>query len=201
MEWIGENARPFAWDDAFDEPRDPYRILVAELMLTRTNAVAAEAIYERFIAKFPTLASINGSDSEVAKLFEGLGLKKRASRMPELFRQLANEYHGIIPRTYSKLTSLYGIGPYVANAVLCFAFGRAVVPVDVNVIRVITRLFGVCHDDKKRFQVFVNGLLDPYVDPGAFALSLMEMGALVCRVKRPLCEKCPVSDNCAFGSL
>ena len=198
VDWVRENARPFAWDDAFAPPRDPYRILVSELMLTRTNAIAAEVVYRKFIDRFPTLSSINGSDAEVVRIFEGLGLHRRASRMPELFSQLHEL--GEVPQTYRELISLHGVGPYVANAVLCFAFGESVVPVDVNVVRVVSRFFTVDHAGKE-FQSFVNGLLNPSVDPRAFALSLMELGAQVCRVKKPLCRECPISERCSHSLL
>src|SRR3989442_2444599 len=143
LNWFKANKRDFPWRDSFANP-DPFVILFTEIMLQRTKADQVVPVYVEFVKRYPSFEALRSASSdEVASLFSQLGLAWRAKNLVNLIRVLEERYRGEIPQTFSALRELPGIGDYVAKAVLCYAFGQSVVPIDTNVVRVVSRLFGI----------------------------------------------------------
>lgn len=203
LRWFSKNERHFPWRKTFDNP-DPYIILFTEMMLLRTKANQVVPVYNEFVRKYPTFNKLaRASNREISSLFSPLGLKWRAKRIIKLTQYLDQHYNGRVPDDFAELRELPGVGDYVAKAVLCYAFGRREGPVDTNVVRVVTRLFGKPQnpDVARRNKIIaeLTASLVPKGDKNArrFNLALLDLGALVCKPK-PLCDKCPLNSYCEY---
>ncbi|HXV13881.1 MAG TPA: A/G-specific adenine glycosylase [Candidatus Krumholzibacteria bacterium] len=197
LDWYAEAQRDLPWRHA----RDPYRIWVSEVMLQQTQVRTVIPYYERFLARFPDLASLAGAPlDEVLKLWEGLGYYARARNLHAAARAVVAEAGGTVPSQPDRFAELPGVGVYVCAAVMSIAFGRPLAAVDGNVKRVLARTFGV-EDEVDRptgasaIQAIADRLLDRD-DPGGFNQAMMELGALVCRPRDPDCPACPWCDAC-----
>lgn len=194
--WYDDVKRPLPW--RMDQ--EAYKVWLSEIMLQQTQVATVIDYFNRFIAKFPTVHSLASADeSDVFKLWEGLGYYSRARNLLKCARIISQEYAGVFPSTYTELMTLPGIGPYTAGAISSIAFGESVPAVDGNVFRVLSRLF--CMDDpidqtksRLRFQSIASALLTDR--PGDFNQALMELGATVCTPKRVKCKECPLSNLC-----
>jgi A/G-specific adenine glycosylase len=192
VSWFSANGRDFPWR----RERDPFRVLVAEKLLQQTTYGHVLKAYGAFFEKFPdarALAAAEVSDIEAA--IRGLGFQRqRARQLKELACSLVAEHGGAVPRDKGALLRLSGVGEYVASAVLCFAFGMDEPIVDINVRRVVGRLFGWrgLKDNE------IAERLRQMIPPGRgreFNWALIDFSALVCS-RRPKCRKCPLSDLC-----
>lgn len=198
MEWFEENHRNFSWR----KTKDPYKILIAEILLQRTRAENVEAVYTEFLNKYPNVRRLAKTDvEEIAKCIAPLGLKKRALILKNISAILLQEYNGRIPKNEKELMNIKGIGFYIAYAVVCFAYGKKKAVVDCNVSRVINRIFGYKiktspHSDKK-FITFVQSLL-PDSDPKKYNWAILDFSAIVCKPRKPRCDICPLSDICNY---
>ncbi|HTV83662.1 MAG TPA: A/G-specific adenine glycosylase [Acidobacteriaceae bacterium] len=196
LAWFDQCARDLPWRHT----RDPYAVWVSEAMLQQTRAAAVVEYYERFLRKFPHLASLAQADeAEVLAAWSGLGYYRRARALHESARAVMAEYKGQIPRTATELSRLPGIGVYTAAAVASIAFSEPVAAVDGNVERVLTRYLG-CEPVRGaarsgHLRQEAMRLVDPK-RPGDFNQAMMELGATVCLPKGPLCLKCPVHAGC-----
>ena len=203
----GIRSRLLAWFDAghrdmpWRRTKDPYRILLAEYLLQRTRVASGTPYYERFVERFPDLASLAAaSEEDVLRAWEGLGYYRRARYVHAAAKAIVREHGGRIPSDAATLATLPGIGPYTAGAVASIAFGEAVPAVDGNVTRVVSRLFRVEADvttaaGRASIQELAAGLV-PTARPGAFNQALMELGANVCTPRRPACPACPLAGLC-----
>jgi A/G-specific adenine glycosylase len=171
-------------------------------MLQRTKADQVVPVYEEFLRRYPSFDHIaKASDREIVSLFSRLGLRWRARNVVKLIRALRRQHNGVVPRDPDQLRDLPAVGEYVARAVLCYAFGERIPPIDANVVRVISRLFGLSGkaDVARRSRQIseITGSLIPEEMSRDFNLSLLDFGALVCRPK-PLCHMCPLSRHCSY---
>lgn len=195
--WFLEKRRPFPWREAISA----YGVLVSEMMLQQTQASRVVVFYERFMQRFPTfLALANASIDSVYKEWEGLGYYSRARALHEIARTVVATCRGVLPDTKEKLLALKGIGPYTVHALLAFAFRQNVAAVDANVVRVIARLFAIESEvtkqkTKQNIQNYANALI-PSEKGYEIAEALIELGALVCTPKKPLCAQCPLRATC-----
>ncbi|OGS50303.1 MAG: hypothetical protein A3K65_07920 [Euryarchaeota archaeon RBG_16_68_12] len=195
--WYRENRR----DLAFRRTRDPYAILVAEVLLQRTRVVTGLPYYERFIVRFPSVAALaSAPEEEVLKAWEGLGFYGRARHLHAAAKAVVRDHDGRIPRTFSELRELPGIGDYTAGAVASIAFGEAVPAVDGNAARVLSRVFRLGGDPsrgvaRRRLMEIASSLV-PATEPGTYNQALMELGSTVCRPRVPRCPACPVRGMC-----
>ncbi|NLE94592.1 MAG: hypothetical protein GX600_02745, partial [Dehalococcoidia bacterium] len=140
LRWFRENGRRFPWR----ETRDPYEVLVAELMLQRTQASQVVDVYVGFLHDYPNLDSTRSLTARKLRTYLApLGLAKRVPLVKGALSRLLKDHNGRVPRTYSELNALPGVGPYTANAVRCFAHGSSVALVDANIVRILTRVFGI----------------------------------------------------------
>jgi A/G-specific adenine glycosylase len=196
--WYRASHRDLPWR----RNRDPYCIWVSEVMLQQTQVATVIPYYERFLARFPTVASLaSASLDDVLKLWEGLGYYARARNLHRAAQSVMKEHGGVVPADPETFASLPGVGSYMTAAVQSIAFDAPLAVVDGNVKRAIARLFAI--DDSvdtragaRAVQARVDGLLDRG-RPGDFNQAMMELGALVCRPVNPLCNECPLAHDCS----
>ncbi|EIA38371.1 A/G-specific adenine glycosylase MutY [Thermus parvatiensis] len=188
LAWYRENARPLPWRGE----KDPYWILVSEVLLQQTRVEQAIPYYRRFLERFPALEALRAASlEEVLRVWQGAGYYRRAEHLHRLSQQVV-----ALPSSYRELLRLPGLGPYTAAAVASIAFGERVAAVDGNVRRVLSRLFARESPKEKELFALAQGLLPEGVDPGVWNQALMELGAVVCLPKNPRCPECPLAAFC-----
>jgi A/G-specific adenine glycosylase len=198
LEWYGTIARSFPW--RYDT--NPYHVLIAEMMLRRTQARQVIVVYKRFIAKYPDVASLNAASSdEVMEILHPLGLSWRAANFKRLATELVTLYGGNIPRDRQTLLSLTGVGPYVADAVRCFAFNEPSTLIDTNTVRVAARYFGFNYNPESRRRpavILAASHLVNQLEPARSNYALLDFAATVCRARDPIHSICPLASHCAY---
>ncbi|OAN59819.1 A/G-specific adenine glycosylase [Balneola sp. EhC07] len=183
------------------EEKDPYKIWISEIMLQQTRVDQAWPYFENFMKVFPTVFDLAKADQQqVLKAWEGLGYYSRARNLHSASKMIVEDYNGKLPETYDEIIKLKGIGPYTAAAITSIAFGLPNAVVDGNVIRVITRYFGIEDDVRKtgtvkEVQSLVNELISQK-QPAEFNQGMMELGATVCSPHNPDCLNCPIQSGC-----
>jgi len=197
--WFQDHGRDYPWRRS----REPYRILMAEVMLQRTKSDQVAPLYEKFLWKFPDPASLaSAPPEEIQNFLEPLGLKWRARKVVDLGTALVKNFGGVVPGTREELITLPGVGEYAADAVLCYSHGKDLVPVDANVCRVLGRVFGlVARGEARRSAVYVQKAKDLPVSKGTtreFNWGLIDFAATICTPRRPMCPACPVNDICIY---
>jgi A/G-specific adenine glycosylase len=192
LDWYDAHARDLPWR----ESRDAYRVWLSEIMLQQTRVAAVIAHYREFLRRFPTVHKLAGArEASVLAAWSGLGYYRRARMLHGAAKVIARERDGKFPETAEKLRALPGVGRYTAAAVASIAFGEPVAVVDGNVERVLQRLSGRRLEGEE-FWLVVDELLDRQ-RPGDFNQAIMELGAMVCTPRAPMCRTCPVVDSCA----
>jgi A/G-specific adenine glycosylase len=197
LAWFEEAGRDLPWRAT----RDPYRVLVAEVLAQQTQAARAAAAWPRFLERFPDVHALAAAaPAEVLRAWQGLGYNRRALALRATAQAVAER--GGWPGTVEELAGLPGVGPYTARAVACFALGLRVAPVDTNVARVLARsLAGT--DPAELSPAARQRLADqamPQEQPWAWSSALMDVGALHCR-PRPRCQGCPLAPSCRWRAL
>lgn len=181
--------------------RDPYLVWVSEVMLQQTQVGTVIPYFERFIARFPDVASLAAStEEEVLTYWAGLGYYARGRNLHRAARQIQTWHRGIFPREFDDIIALPGIGRSTAAAISAFAYGGRRAILDGNVKRVLARTFGVegWPGDKgveNRLWQLSEGLV-PQTDIEIYTQALMDLGALICTRGKPACPQCPLSDDC-----
>lgn len=179
-------------------PRDPYRVVVSEVMLQQTQVDRVISKYQMWMEKWPTIYDLaNAELSEVIIAWQGLGYNRRARFLWLLSKEITENREGVWPTEEAELLKLPGVGRYTARAIMSFAFGKQVGVVDVNVKRVLGRWLGVEKTGKEWFILADEFLPTEQADP--WNQSLMDFGALICTAKSPKCESCPVSNICSVN--
>ena len=187
--WFDREQRSLPWRGE----RDPYRILVSEIMLQQTRVAVVEERYKQFLAQFPGTGRLaRAREQTVLAAWSGLGYYRRARNLHAAAKMV--EALGGFPRTADSLLELPGIGRYTAAAVASIAFGEPVAVVDGNVKRVLHRITGRELSEEDNWQI-ADELLDAR-RPGDFNQAMMELGAVVCLPSTPLCKRCPVMAVC-----
>lgn len=199
LKWYDKNARTLPWRYGHHEQGNPYHTWLSEVMLQQTTVITVIDYFHRFIEKWPTLKALaEASEEEVLTNWQGLGYYSRARNLLKCARYVQNNLEGAFPKDPSALLKLPGIGPYTASAVSGIAFRQKHVPVDGNIIRVISRLYGL-KTPLPDLKGEVEKVVKIYCEnprPGDFAQGLMDFGATLCRPKNPSCEICPVQNKC-----
>ena len=195
LDWFDARRRD---DIAWRGERDPYAILVAEVMAQQTRAETAGPYHRRFMDRFPDVRSLaEAEEDEVLGLWEGLGYYARARNLRRAARRVVSEYGGRIPRAVSELRTLPGVGPYTAGAVASIAFGLPEPAVDGNARRVLSRLGDLETGSPSELDRAARTLLGAASRrPGDVNQALMDLGSAVCTPRNPSCEACPLSNRC-----
>lgn len=205
LSWLGQALLP--WYDAqrrdlpWRDSADPYAIWLSEVILQQTRVDQGMAYWHRFLERFPDVATLAAAtEDEVLKLWQGLGYYSRARNLLAAAREIAARHGGHLPGRYDELRKLPGIGPYTAAAISSIAFHEPQAAVDGNVYRVLARVFGIDAPidqpaGQRRFAELAQQVLDP-ARPGDHNQAMMELGALVCLPKRPVCTECPLATRC-----
>lgn len=196
LEWGNKNRRDFPWRNT----HDPYEIMIAEIMLHRTNADQVKTVYEKFIENFPDFKSIVRAGSEnIRTEMQSLGLFWRSDLLYRLADEVEEKYNGTLPLEKKKLMELPGVGHYIASAILCFGYNRPEPLLDTNTVRVIGRIFGIkITDSSRRSKKFYKIMEDIvlFEEPRRLSLSMLDFAALVCTTTNPKHELCPVNSIC-----
>ena len=180
---------------------DPYAIWVSEIMLQQTQVSAVIPYYQRFMARFPDIASLAGSDEdEVLRHWSGLGYYSRARNLHAAAQAIMLRHGGIFPQRHADINALSGIGRSTASAITVFAYGQRQAILDGNVKRVLTRCFGIAGwpgqpKVEKQLWELAESLL-PTSDIESYTQGLMDLGATLCTRTKPACDACPESENC-----
>ncbi len=201
-QWFAENQRHLPW-------RAPgttaWGVLVSEIMLQQTPVARVEPVWQEWLNRWPTPADLAASSvAEAVRHWGTLGYPRRARNLHRQAVIITSEHGGIVPRDVDTLMGLPGIGPYTARAVAAFAFGDRHPVADTNVTRVIARVTeGVAfagHWSAKDNLTRVDSVLQSETDDQypVVNLAIMELGALVCRARSPLCSECPLADQCSW---
>lgn len=197
IQWYESQQRDLPWR----RTDDPYHIWVSEIMLQQTQVDTVIPYYHRFLSRFPDIESLAKADrQQVLKSWEGLGYYSRARNLQDAARTVMEKFNGKLPDSIDDLRSLKGIGPYTSAAISSIAWQQPYAAVDGNVIRVLSRYFGITDDTRSsRTQRQIQELADQCLDeerPGDYNQAVMELGAMVCRPKNPECGECPLSAGC-----
>ena len=201
--WYEEHKRDLPWRGE----TDPYKIWVSEIILQQTRVQQGWNYYLRFIDNFPNIKALAEAEEErVLKVWQGLGYYSRARNMHAAACEIMTRHNGKFPKTYDNILSLKGIGKYTAAAVASIAFQLPHPAVDGNVIRIISRIFGVCDDVTQPTVVKrITEICETQIDhkhPGIFNQAAMDFGALQCVPHNPKCSECPFQSDCyAFKTI
>ncbi len=204
--WFEREQRDLPWRHP-ENARDPYRVLVSEVMLQQTTVAAVVPFYKRFLERFPTLQVLADAQiDDVLPLWAGLGYYSRARNLHGSARAVVERHGGVFPRLLAQVLALPGVGRYTAGAVTSIAFDAPSPIVDANVARVLSRVRAIEGDIKAsatlarvwdESQKLVEAAVEAECKPSNFNPAMMELGALICRPREPLCDSCPVSAHCS----
>ena len=194
LAWYRRHQRPLPWR----RTRDPYKILVSEIMLQQTQVDRVIPKYHEFLRRYPTVKELaKARPAEVRKVWYPLGYNIRPIRLRNIARAVVQEHGGRIPDSYDGLLAMDGIGRYTAGAVLSFAFNQDAPIVDTNVARLLQRYFGVSNPSRKRRRLWeLAGRVIPRVKGYDINQAMMDFGSLVCTARRPQCPTCALRRSC-----
>jgi A/G-specific adenine glycosylase len=195
--WFHKSKRDLPWRRI----RDPYAILVSEIMLQQTQAATVVPYYNRWLRRFPSIHSLAAAtESEVLHAWQGLGYYARARNLHRCAKTIVEKFGGRFPNDPNALKSLPGIGLYTANAIAIFAFDQSLPVVEANTARVLSRLFNIrapIDSTSGRRKLWeLSAKLVPQKSARDFQNAMMDLGALICTAHNPRCQICPVKKFC-----
>ena len=200
IDWFKKNKRDLPW-----RKTDAWGVLVSEIMLQQTPVQRVLPVYNEWMKRWPTPAHLaKATPAEVITAWGRLGYPRRALRLHECAKVITTELEGVIPQEESELRKLPGIGEYTAAAMVAFAFGGKSLVLDINIRRLFSRLYrgeeaptaAPTKAERVEYLQYV-----PAKNAHIWAAATMELGALICTAKNPLCGRCPVANECAWRSL
>jgi A/G-specific adenine glycosylase len=198
--WFKKNKRDLPW-----RKTDAWGVLVSEFMLQQTPVNRVLPVYESWMKRWPTAASLaKATPAEVITAWGRLGYPRRALRLHECAKEITHNFKGKIPEDEAELRELPGIGEYTAAAITAFAFEKRSLVLDINIRRLFARLFdgvetptqAATKVEKSRYEELI-----PKKDPHLWAAATMELGAVICTSQSPKCGICPVAHVCTWRSL
>lgn len=197
INWYAQNKRLLPWR----ETTDPYKIWLSEIILQQTRVDQGMSYYYKFVDHYPTASDLaNASEDNILRDWQGLGYYSRARNLHASAKVIRDLYNGAFPDSYEKILELKGVGAYTAAAISSFAYNIPKPVVDGNVMRVISRIFGVSNPiDSKEGTAQINQIaaeLMEIKDPATYNQAIMEFGAIQCTPKKPNCGSCPFKAEC-----
>src|SRR5271154_778919 len=198
LHWnLTDNKRLMPWKGE----KDPYKIWLSEIILQQTKVEQGLKYYNQFIKEFPTVTHLaKAPRQKIYKLWEGLGYYTRCKNLIETATVISNHYHGKFPSSYDEIKSLKGVGSYTAAAIASFAYNLPYGVVDGNVIRILSRYFGITSpantsQGKKIYAELAQSLL-PKENAAIYNQAIMDFGAVICKPRNPLCNQCVQKKEC-----
>jgi A/G-specific adenine glycosylase len=197
--WYHKNHRDFSWRHS----RNPFHLLVAEFLLRKTQAERVEPFFVKFCAKYKKPQDVLIENPE--SLFEqlgNLGLRKRVIWLIEVSQQLVEDYEGEIPLNFKEILRLKGVGPYTASMVLIALDKTALPPIDNNIARLISRVFGIerVGDTRREKEIeMVLHIIFRSGEPRVITFSMLDFTAIFCSSYKPKSEICPLKDICCYN--
>jgi A/G-specific adenine glycosylase len=196
LAWADHHGRDLPWRHT----RDPWHILVSEVMLQQTQVARVIPVWTEFVARFPTPAACaDAGQAAIVTAWHGMGYNRRAVNLHRCALAITQRHDGEVPRELDALLALPGIGAYTARAVLAFAFEEHVGVVDVNAARVYARLGGRMLSARE-----VQAAADdatPRAQPWAWNQAVLDFGATVCTQRAPACDRCPLTTDCGWRAI
>lgn len=201
LEWHKSNNRNYLF---WRKTKNSYHVLVAEVMLQKTTAKQVQGLIENFLERFPRILDLtNARTEDIEELITPLGMEHRRARVfKSLAKIIAEKHDGRIPSSEKELLALPGIGRYIANSVLCLAFGRETPLLDTNIVRILERVFSL---KSRKARARTDNMIWDFVrrmTPSGKSrdvnLALLDFGALVCKSGKPKCKVCPINKFCDY---
>ena len=197
LQWGQDNMRSYPWR----HDRNPYRVLVSEFMLHRTQATQVIPVYNHFIKIFPDLEKFyHGKNDTIREILQSLGLSWRITGMIQALIEIYEHFEEV-PNNYEYLISIKGIGPYIAGATVCFSTNLSLPLIDTNTVRVTGRLLGLDISGearrRKAIQTAIANTVDPE-HPRNYYYSMIDLAHTICKPHKPSCEVCPLRISCTF---
>jgi len=198
LRWYRKHGRTYPWR----ESQSPFHVLLAEMMLQRTRADQVVPIYLEVVQRYPEPEDLAKARlSDLRRIMKPLGLLWRIPNFKAMAKILVEQFGGAVPNSREELTTLPGVGEYVAGAVLSVAFGKREWIVDANVVRLFRRYFGINTSAEGRRDAHVIELARGYAaarNPKSSTLAILDHSALVCVSGVPRCHSCPLSQSCVY---
>jgi A/G-specific adenine glycosylase len=198
LDWYAVYGRDLPWR----KTRDPYKILVCEVLSHQTQIARVLPVYERLLGRYPTVSALARAPlAEVKAITDPLGYKIRGQWLHSAALRVADRPGGTFPHTLEELRSLPGVGRYTAGAVMNFAYHRDAPVLDTNVARILRRYFALAATPRARTRELWS-LATAVIPKGkgyVINQALMDLGAMICRAKAPRCDTCPLRRSCAFA--
>jgi A/G-specific adenine glycosylase len=195
--WYAANGRDLPWR----RTRDPYAILVSEMLSHQTQIARVIPVYERLLGRYPTVTALAKAPlAEVKAITDPLGYKIRGRWLHAAALRVADRRGAAFPETLDELRSLPGIGRYTAGAVMSFAYHQDAPVLDTNVARLLRRYFGVAATPRARTKELwsLAAAVIPKGKGYVINQALMDLGAMICRARAPNCDACPLRRSCDF---
>ncbi len=199
LKWYDLNKRSLPWRKKVCLKKKQYYTLISEFMLQQTQVTTVIPFFNRFIKNLPSIDSLaKVNEKRLIKLWEGLGYYSRARNLKKTAKIIIKNFEGKLPNNFEDLLTLPGVGNYTANAILAIAFNKPNIPLDGNIERVLKRYLYL----KKKKEIQKDYLLQKKTIFGTtlrssdYAQALMELGALICKPNNPICNQCPIRNNC-----
>lgn len=199
LDWYKINKREFPWRYT----QDSYKVWISETLLQQTDSAKALYAYNKILMKYPNIFALSESSiCDIEGIFKEIGLVYKAERINNASKYICKNYNGILPNNKNELIKIKGIGNYIANAILCFAYNNNCAVVDTNVIRIFERVFNIKSDkarpqNDKKVWVIADSLVDKKKSKD-YNYAILDLGALICTSKLPKCGMCPVSYICEY---
>ena len=204
LNWYDINKRSLPWRKKTSSKKKQYYTLVSEFMLQQTQVATVIPYFNRFIKNIPDLETLANFDNQkLIKFWEGLGYYSRVRNLKKTAQIIIKDFNKNLPENYFELKSLPGIGDYTASAISSIAFNKPIIPLDGNIERILKRYLYL----KKEIQIQKENLHKKKKVFGFssrssdYAQALMELGALICKPKNPLCNQCPILKKCKSFKL
>ncbi len=198
--WYDNNKRTLPWRKKTSKKQREYQTLVSEFMLQQTQVKTVIPYFNKFLKKIPNFESLSTiNEDTLLKYWEGLGYYSRARNLKKTAEKIVNKFNCRLPNNIEELKTLPGIGDYTSKAIMAIAFNKKIIPLDGNVERILKRALFLKKEkdiskDNLNNKIVFFGLSDRASD---YAQAIMELGALICKPKNPICIECPISNSCS----